>query len=357
MEGAPPIGVLGRRLEEEGARLRGVPPSTQAAEPHPCDRAHHRRRRSRGPQRAGRQRRAEREAEQGRGQGQGRQALRRGGAGHREVQRGQGEAGQAREGDRHLQDKVARGQEELNDLRDGLGSMASAQYRTGGIDPSVQLFLSADPDDYLDKASTMDQLSDQQVEALKKVQEKQRSLAQQRQEASEQAQGPRRHPHGARPRRRRRSRPSSPRRSKLLNTLTAAEQAALTTRRTTRASRAAGGPHRRSATRCPPPSRGAAALAAAQTQIGKPYVSGGTGPNSYDCSGLTQWAYAQAGVSIPRTTYTQARTTARGSTAERAPARRPGLLLQRPAPRRPVRGQRPGRCTPRSRAPSSATSR
>lgn len=63
-----------------------------------------------------------------------------------------------------IQDNVARGQEELNELRDGLGSMASAQYRSGGIDPSLQLFLSADPDNYLDKASTLDQLSGQQVE-------------------------------------------------------------------------------------------------------------------------------------------------------------------------------------------------
>ena len=55
----------------------------------------------------------------------------------------------------------------------------------------------------------------------------------------------------------------------------------------------------------PASSYGAAALAAADTQVGKPYVSGGSGPNSYDCSGLTQWAYAQAGVSITRTTYTQ----------------------------------------------------
>ncbi|OSP30227.1 hypothetical protein B7767_38995, partial [Streptomyces sp. 13-12-16] len=84
-----------------------------------------------------------------------------------------------------IQDNVAKGQQELNDLRDGLGSMASAQYRSGGIDPSVQLFLSADPDDYLDKASTLDQLSTQQVDALKEIQEKQRELAQQRSEASE----------------------------------------------------------------------------------------------------------------------------------------------------------------------------
>jgi peptidoglycan DL-endopeptidase CwlO len=37
-----------------------------------------------------------------------------------------------------------------------------------------------------------------------------------------------------------------------------------------------------------------------------PYVWGATGPDSFDCSGLTQWAYAPAGISLPRTTYAQA---------------------------------------------------
>jgi cell wall-associated NlpC family hydrolase len=43
------------------------------------------------------------------------------------------------------------------------------------------------------------------------------------------------------------------------------------------------------------------AIEAAQTQLGKPYMYGGSGPDSWDCSGLTQWAFAQAGVLIPRT--------------------------------------------------------
>lgn len=39
----------------------------------------------------------------------------------------------------------------------------------------------------------------------------------------------------------------------------------------------------------------------AETQLGLPYVYGGEAPGvDFDCSGLTQWAYAQAGVSIPR---------------------------------------------------------
>jgi len=53
-------------------------------------------------------------------------------------------------------------------------------------------------------------------------------------------------------------------------------------------------------------SDGGRALAAAESKIGAPYVWGATGPDSFDCSGLVQWAYSQAGVSIPRTTYDQA---------------------------------------------------
>jgi len=43
-----------------------------------------------------------------------------------------------------------------------------------------------------------------------------------------------------------------------------------------------------------------AALRMALTQQGKPYVWGATGPVTYDCSGLVQWAYRQVGVGLPR---------------------------------------------------------
>ncbi|MGN6301069.1 MAG: C40 family peptidase [Angustibacter sp.] len=49
----------------------------------------------------------------------------------------------------------------------------------------------------------------------------------------------------------------------------------------------------------------AAAIKAAATRLGLPYVWGATGPSAFDCSGLTQWAYAQAGLHLPRTSREQ----------------------------------------------------
>ncbi len=53
-------------------------------------------------------------------------------------------------------------------------------------------------------------------------------------------------------------------------------------------------------------STGQAIADAALSKIGSPYGWGATGPYSFDCSGLTSWAYAQVGKSIPRTSQAQA---------------------------------------------------
>ncbi len=52
---------------------------------------------------------------------------------------------------------------------------------------------------------------------------------------------------------------------------------------------------------------GAAALRAALTRQGAPYIWGAEGPGAFDCSGLVLWAYHQAGVILPRSSWQQAR--------------------------------------------------
>ena len=49
----------------------------------------------------------------------------------------------------------------------------------------------------------------------------------------------------------------------------------------------------------------ATAIAYAEQQLGKPYLWGGTGPGSFDCSGLVMMAYKGAGISIARTSQLQ----------------------------------------------------
>jgi cell wall-associated NlpC family hydrolase len=57
----------------------------------------------------------------------------------------------------------------------------------------------------------------------------------------------------------------------------------------------------------PPGVRGGAgaAIAEAKRQLGKPYSWGAAGPDSFDCSGLTQWAWRAGGVSLPHYTGSQ----------------------------------------------------
>jgi cell wall-associated NlpC family hydrolase len=64
-----------------------------------------------------------------------------------------------------------------------------------------------------------------------------------------------------------------------------------------------------------PPGTAGRAVEIALAQVGKPYVYGAAGPNSFDCSGLTSFAYKGAGVSIPRSSrqqYTVGRPIPRG---------------------------------------------
>lgn len=72
------------------------------------------------------------------------------------------------------QDAVARAQDRINTMRGILGTFAGAQYRSGGIDPTVALLLSADPDAYLEQAAALERLTGLQARQLDELREEQR---------------------------------------------------------------------------------------------------------------------------------------------------------------------------------------
>ncbi|MFD7288843.1 NlpC/P60 family protein [Streptomyces sp. NPDC059863] len=201
-----------------------------------------------------------------------------------------------------LQDAAARKQADLNGLRDRIGAIAAAQYRSGGIAPSVQLLLSSDPDAYLDQASLVDQLSAREVSDLQRFQSQQRDLLQQRSQAATKLKDLR-DTRTELESKKKEIQGKLAQAQKLLNTLSAKEKARIAEEeeRANRASSRTDLGNESSAS-----SRAAEAFAAAKSRVGMPYVWGATGPGSFDCSGLTSWAFKQAGVSIPRTSQAQA---------------------------------------------------
>ncbi|MER5865595.1 NlpC/P60 family protein [Kitasatospora sp. NPDC002040] len=199
-----------------------------------------------------------------------------------------------------LQDQVARSQDQMTQLQSGLAAVAAQEYRDGGVDPSVALMLSSNPEDYLTQASSVDQVNRTQTDSLQSLKDQQRRLDQQKTEAAETLAELDRNTkvlNDAKAEVQKKLAEAQ----RLLNQLSVADQRAVLGDRASRDS------SRIDLSNLPPASGYAAkALAAAMSKRGSAYVWGATGPNTFDCSGLMVWAYAQAGVSLPRTSQSQA---------------------------------------------------
>lgn len=197
------------------------------------------------------------------------------------------------------QDRLAQKQQEFNELRDRMGPLAAEQYRTGAIDPSVRLFLSSDPDDFLEKAEVLGRTGDRQAGFLRALQGKQRELAQERADAARQLKALQQSRAKAREKKDE-VQAKLVKARKLLNSLTAAQRASMAAAQE-RDDAAAGVSDSAALYDGPAGGRAKTALDFAHAQLGKPYEWGSTGPDSFDCSGLVGASWRSAGVTLPRT--------------------------------------------------------
>lgn len=253
-----------------------------------------------------------------------------------------------------LLDDVAQRTQKLNEAREELGTFAAAQYRTGASAPDTATFLLADsPQDYFDQTQLMGRMTSRQKDAVDDYVTEQSATLKKRQEATDsletlsESQGDLKTAKATVQRKLSAAR-------ELLSQLTAEEKArlaAIEKQKQEEAARKAAELAKQQAAEQKAAQEAAAAeesagsssstseasevsdssyatkaekaLAFARSQVGKPYVWGATGPDSYDCSGLTQAAWNAAGISLPRTTYDQVNA---GTTVTLAGAR-PGDLV------------------------------
>ncbi|NUS27623.1 MAG: glycoside hydrolase [Streptomyces sp.] len=250
-----------------------------------------------------------------------------------------------------LLDDVAKRTQKLNEAREELGSFAAAQYRTGASAPDTATFLLADtPQDYFDQTQLMGRMTDRQKGAVDDYVSAQSATMKKRQEATKSLETLTESQSDLKTAKATVQRKLSDARE-LLSQLTAEEKArlaAIEKKKQEEAARkaaelaeqqkaaeqkaaqeaaatqeAGSGSSSQTSTDSSYATKADKALAFARSQVGKPYVWGATGPDSYDCSGLTQAAWNAAGISLPRTTYDQVNF---GTTVSLANAR-PGDLV------------------------------
>ncbi|MDN3024542.1 C40 family peptidase [Streptomyces sp. S.PB5] len=243
-----------------------------------------------------------------------------------------------------LLDDVARRTQNLNEAREELGTFAAAQYRTGASAPDTATFLLADtPQDYFDQTQLMGRMTSRQKGAVDDYITQQSATMKKRQEATKSLETLTETQSDLKTAKatvqqklsdarellskltaeekarlaaieKQKQEEAARKAAELARQQQAAEQKAAEEAAAAEAAESSTSPSSSSSTSSSSSStatdssyatKAKKALAFARSQIGKPYVWGATGPDSYDCSGLTQAAWNAAGISLPRTTYDQ----------------------------------------------------
>jgi peptidoglycan DL-endopeptidase CwlO len=205
------------------------------------------------------------------------------------------------------QANVQKQQAKVAALQKDMGVVAAAQYRSGGLDRTLQLLLSEDPERFLQQASSLNQLTEQQAESLQRIRVERQELAEDKLAASQQL-AELEQTRKELAQRKQEVEGHLRKAQQLLNSLSAADR-----RRLEQAERASRDRDRAEVPPppgepggSPPPSgRAQAAVDYAYAQLGDRYVWGATGPDRFDCSGLTMMAWRQAGRSLPHSSRAQ----------------------------------------------------
>ncbi|MFC3573192.1 NlpC/P60 family protein [Streptomyces yaanensis] len=203
--------------------------------------------------------------------------------------------------------EIVKGQEKLAELKDRAGAAARAQYRSGGLPPEVRLWLSDNPQEFLDDAGTVRQGQHATKGLLTELTRTQEDLQQYARDASDQWEKLEAN-RKAKAAAKKRVEKQIAAAKKLESRLKKREQKRLRKLEEEAAYKAQSawldsGILQEISGKAS--KEGKKAVRFATHQIGKPYVWGAEGPKSYDCSGLTSQAWEAAGTAIPRTSQEQ----------------------------------------------------
>jgi peptidoglycan DL-endopeptidase CwlO len=210
-----------------------------------------------------------------------------------------------------VQARVARSQAVVDAAQLQVGRLASAAYRNGGFDETLQLLLADNPTQFLEQMSALDSVSRHQSDLLRAAAVAEQRLAQDKLTAKQQLAAITKLYQAAKAE----SDAVAAAKAKtlaLFNSLSAAEQAAIRAQEAAQRAAAvrAAASHRVSRSHF----RGGGSYSGsignrvvqyAMSKVGDSYVWGATGPSSFDCSGLTMRAYAQVGISLPHSSSAQ----------------------------------------------------
>jgi cell wall-associated NlpC family hydrolase len=224
--------------------------------------------------------------------------------------------------------QIVAGEQRIEKLKDRIGAQARAQYRTGGVPQSARLMLSGDPGLFLRGAGRMQQGQQAvkgMLDELTRAQEDLRTYSQDASGQWQKLEANRKRKEKAQKEIKKQidaaekleSRLEKKERERLLELERDEQYRAQTTWLDSGALKN-GGRGGAGAT-----ARGEQAVAYATARTGAPYVWGAEGPDAFDCSGLTQQAWAAAGRDIPRTSQEQWRLLEKVKVADM----RPGDLI------------------------------